>query len=41
VLGELVRRGEVKPRATREAIDRYQLGDVTAAPHRRGRGGAE
>ena len=32
VLGELVRRGEVKPEATREAIDRYQLADVTAAP---------
>jgi hypothetical protein len=32
VLGELVRRGEVKPEATREAIDRYRLADVTAAP---------
>jgi pyruvate dehydrogenase E1 component len=31
-LGELARRGEVKPEAMREAIDRYQLGDVTAAP---------
>ena len=30
-LGELGRRGEVKPEAAREAIDRYQLLDVRAA----------
>ncbi len=31
-LGELARRGEVKREVVREAIDRYQLGDVTAPP---------
>jgi pyruvate dehydrogenase E1 component len=31
-LGELARRGEVKEAVVREAIDRYQLGDVTAPP---------
>ncbi len=31
-LGELARRGEVKEEVVREAIDRYQLGDVTAPP---------
>jgi pyruvate dehydrogenase E1 component len=41
VLGELVRRGEVKPEATREAIDRYRLADVTAAPTVEAAGGAE
>jgi pyruvate dehydrogenase E1 component len=41
VLGELVRRGEIKPEVTREAIDRYQLGDVTAAPAVEAAGGAE
>jgi pyruvate dehydrogenase E1 component len=41
VLGELVRRGEVKPESTREAIDRYRLADVTAAPTAEAAGGAE
>jgi pyruvate dehydrogenase E1 component len=31
-LGELARRGEVKESVLREAIERYQLGDVTAPP---------
>jgi pyruvate dehydrogenase E1 component len=31
-LGELARRGEVKEAVVREAIDRYQLGDVSAPP---------
>jgi pyruvate dehydrogenase E1 component len=31
-LGELARRGEVKTEVLRDAIDRYQLGDVTAPP---------
>jgi len=31
-LGELARRGEVKQEVLREAIERYQLGDVTAPP---------
>jgi pyruvate dehydrogenase E1 component len=31
-LGELARRGEVKETVLREAIERYQLGDVTAPP---------
>ncbi len=31
-LGELARRGEVKEAVLREAIERYQLGDVTAPP---------
>ncbi|HEX6921591.1 MAG TPA: pyruvate dehydrogenase (acetyl-transferring), homodimeric type [Actinomycetes bacterium] len=31
-LGELARRGEIKREVLREAIDRYQLRDVTAAP---------
>ena len=31
VLGELAKRGEVKPEAPREAIERYQLLDVAAA----------
>jgi pyruvate dehydrogenase E1 component len=30
-LGQLARRGEIKPEAPREAYDRYQLGDVRAA----------
>jgi pyruvate dehydrogenase E1 component len=30
-LAELARRGEVKPEAAREAIDRYELLDVRAA----------
>jgi pyruvate dehydrogenase E1 component len=41
VLGELVKRGEVKPEATREAIDRYRLHDVNAAPTAEAEGGAE
>ena len=41
VLGELAKRGEVKPEATREAIDRYRLGDVNAAPTAEAEGGAE
>ena len=40
-LGELARRGEVKPEALREAIERYQLGDVNAAPAAEAAGGAE
>jgi pyruvate dehydrogenase E1 component len=40
-LGELVKRGEVKPEATREAIDRYRLHDVNAAPTAEPEGGAE
>ena len=41
VLGELAKRGEVKPEAMREAIDRYRLGDVNAAPTAEAEGGAE
>ena len=41
VLGELAKRGEVKPETMREAIDRYQLGDVNAAPTAESEGGAE
>ena len=41
VLGELAKRGEVKPRGVREAIDRYQLADVNAAPTAETEGGAE
>ena len=41
VLGELAKRGEVKPETMREAIDRYQLGDVNAAPAAESEGGAE
>ena len=37
VLGELARRGEVKPEATREAIDRYRAGRRHRRAHRRGR----
>jgi pyruvate dehydrogenase E1 component len=40
-LAELARRGEVKREAVREAIDRYQLDDVTAAPATETEGGAE
>ena len=41
VLGELAKRGEAKPEAMREAIDRYRLGDVNAAPTAEAEGGAE
>jgi pyruvate dehydrogenase E1 component len=41
VLGELARRGEVKPEVMREAIDRYRLADVNAAPATEAEGGAE
>ena len=41
VLGELAKRGEVKPETMREAIDRYQLGDGNAAPTAESEGGAE
>ena len=41
VAGELAKRGEVKPEAMREAIDRYQLADVNAAPTAEAEGGAE
>jgi pyruvate dehydrogenase E1 component len=40
-LSELARRGEVKRETAREAIDRYQLGDVTAPPAGETAGGAE
>jgi pyruvate dehydrogenase E1 component len=40
-LGELARRGEVKEAVLREAIDRYQLGDVTAPPAGETEGSAE
>jgi pyruvate dehydrogenase E1 component len=40
-LAELARRGEVKRELVREAIDRYQLADVTAAPPTETEGGAE
>ncbi|MGZ4609116.1 MAG: pyruvate dehydrogenase (acetyl-transferring), homodimeric type [Actinomycetes bacterium] len=40
-LSELARRGEVKRETVREAIDRYQLGDVNAAPATETAGGAE
>jgi pyruvate dehydrogenase E1 component len=40
-LGSLAARGEVKPEAMREAIERYRLGDVTAAPETEAEGGAE
>jgi pyruvate dehydrogenase E1 component len=41
VLGELAKRGDIKPEAMREAIDRYQLSDVNAAPTAETEGGAE
>jgi pyruvate dehydrogenase E1 component len=41
VLGELARRGDIKPESMREAIDRYQLADVNAAPTAETEGGAE
>jgi len=41
VLGELARQGEIKPEAMREAIERYRLADVTAAPTAETEGGAE
>ncbi len=41
VLGELARRGEIKREVIREAIDRYQLADVNAAPTGETEGGAE
>ena len=41
VLGELGRRGDIKPEAMREAIERYRLADVTAAPTAETEGGAE
>jgi pyruvate dehydrogenase E1 component len=40
-LAELARRGEIKRETVREAIDRYQLADVTAAPTGETEGGAE
>jgi DNA-binding winged helix-turn-helix (wHTH) protein len=40
-LGELARRGEVKRESVREAIDRYDLGNVNAAPAVEAAGGAE
>ncbi|MDQ1664558.1 MAG: pyruvate dehydrogenase component, partial [Actinomycetota bacterium] len=40
-LSELARRGEIKRETVREAIDRYQLGDVKAAPVAEAEGGAE
>ncbi|MDQ1617342.1 MAG: pyruvate dehydrogenase component [Actinomycetota bacterium] len=40
-LAELGRRGEVKQEAAREAIERYQLADVTAPPAGETEGGAE
>jgi len=40
-LAELARRGEVKRETAREAIDRYQLWDVTAPPAGETAGGAE
>jgi pyruvate dehydrogenase E1 component len=40
-LGELARRGEVKPETIGEAIERYQLADVNAAPTAETEGGAE
>jgi len=40
-LAALAKRGEVKPEVTREAIDRYRLGDVNAAPTAEAEGGAE
>jgi pyruvate dehydrogenase E1 component len=41
VLGELAKRGDIKPEAMREAIERYQLADVNAAPTAETEGGAE
>ncbi len=41
VIGELARRGDIKPEAMREAIDRYQLADVNAAPTAETEGGSE
>jgi pyruvate dehydrogenase E1 component len=41
VLGELAKHGDIKPEAMREAIDRYQLSDVNAAPTAKTEGGAE
>jgi pyruvate dehydrogenase E1 component len=40
-LAELARRGEVKPEAAREAVERYRLSDVTAPPAGETEGGAE
>jgi pyruvate dehydrogenase E1 component len=40
-LGALAKRGEVKPEVMREAIERYRLADVTAAPTAEAEGGAE
>jgi pyruvate dehydrogenase E1 component len=40
-LGELARRGEVKRELVREAIDRYQLDDVNAAPTAETEGSSE
>jgi pyruvate dehydrogenase E1 component len=41
VLGELAKRGDIKPEAMREAIERYQLADVNAAPTAETEGGSE
>jgi pyruvate dehydrogenase E1 component len=41
VLGELAKHGDLKPETMREAIDRYQLTDITAAPTTETAGGAE
>ncbi len=40
-LGELVRRGELKPEILREAVDRYALRDVTAPPSGSAEGSSE
>jgi pyruvate dehydrogenase complex dehydrogenase (E1) component len=40
-LSELARRGEVKRESVREAIDRYDLNNVNAAPTVEAAGGAE
>jgi pyruvate dehydrogenase E1 component len=40
-LSELARRGEVKPETVREAIDRYDLNNINAAPTVEAAGGAE
>ena len=40
-LSELARRGEVKRESVREAIDKYDLGNVNAAPTVEAAGGAE
>jgi pyruvate dehydrogenase E1 component len=41
VLGELAKRGDIKPETMREAIERYQLSDVNAAPTAETEGGSE